>query len=84
MAMEELQPRSQALRNALGKPKDSAANEQMLSVAEAHKRLGISRHTLYRLIRTGELVSVKIGSRRLISPRAIVKFIRQLEEEAEA
>lgn len=85
MTTEKQQPRSRALREALGKPKDSTADDQtMLSVREACRRLQVSKWTLYRLMRAGKLASVKIGSRRLISPRAMAEFIRQLEEEAEA
>jgi excisionase family DNA binding protein len=85
MATEELQPRSKALREALSKQTDSKMDDQMLlSVDETCQRLGISRWSLYRQINTGKLTSVKIGRRRLISPRAVTDFIRQREEEAQA
>jgi excisionase family DNA binding protein len=85
MTTEESQPRSRELRDALGKPEDyNTDNQMLLSVPEACKRLGVSRNTLYELINARKLVSVKIGSRRLISPRAVAEYIRKLEEEAKA
>src|SRR5580700_4508080 len=46
------------------------------SIQEARKLLGgISRNTIYRLLRTGELASVVIGCRRFISPAAIAELV---------
>jgi Helix-turn-helix domain len=46
------------------------------SIQEARGLLGgISRNTIYRLLRTGELASVVIGCRRFISPAAIAELI---------
>ena len=83
MSKEELQPRSKVLRDALERSKGNEA-QAMLTVAEACAHLRISKWTLYRLMQSGKLTSVKIGSRRLVPMRAITKFIQQLEEEAEA
>ena len=48
----------------------------LYSIQEARKLLGgISRNTIYRLLRTGELASVVIGCRRFISPAAIADLI---------
>lgn len=48
----------------------------LYSIQEARKLLGgISRNTIYRLLRTGELPSVVIGCRRFISPAAIAELI---------
>ena len=80
--MEELQPRSRALREALNRSKENESVQAMLTVTEACAQLRISKWTLYRLMQSGKLASVKIGSRRLIPMRAITKFIEQLEEEA--
>jgi excisionase family DNA binding protein len=45
-------------------------------IHEARKLLGgISRNTIYRLLRTGELASVVIGCRRFISPEAIDELV---------
>jgi excisionase family DNA binding protein len=37
-----------------------------LSVEEARQTLGISRATIYRLMAAGKLMTVKLGSRRII------------------
>lgn len=85
MKSEEMIPRSEALRDALGKQNESETDDQMmLSVRETCKRLGVSKWTIYRLMEAGKLASVKIGSRRLVPQRAMMEFIRQLEEEAGA
>jgi excisionase family DNA binding protein len=48
----------------------------LYSIQEARKLLGgISRNTIYKLLRTGELPSVVIGCRRFISSAAIAEFI---------
>jgi excisionase family DNA binding protein len=48
----------------------------LYSIQEARKLLGgISRNTIYRLLRTGQLASVVIGCRRFISPAAIAELV---------
>ena len=48
----------------------------LYSIQEARKLLdGISRNTIYHLLRTGQLASVPIGSRRFISAEAIAELI---------
>lgn len=46
-----------------------------LSVASAAEELGVSRATVYGLIRSGDLPSLKIGSRRLISREALREWL---------
>lgn len=48
----------------------------LYSIQEARKLLGgISRNTIYQLLRSGELASVVIGCRRFISAAAITELI---------
>jgi len=48
----------------------------LYSIQEARKLLGgISRNTIYQLLRSGELPSVVIGCRRFISAAAITELI---------
>jgi hypothetical protein len=48
----------------------------LYSIQETRKLLGgISRNTIYHLLRTGQLASVPIGSRRFISTEAIADLI---------
>ena len=49
---------------------------ELYSIQEARKVLGgISRNTIYQLLRSGELASVIIGCRRFISAAAITELI---------
>ena len=52
---------------------------KLLTVEQAAEELGgVSRSTLYQLIRSGELASVKIGSRRLIPAESITDYVQSL------
>lgn len=53
----------------------------VLTVGEACQALRISRWTLYRLIHTRKLATVKIGSRRLIPTVAVTALVEQLMVE---
>ena len=54
----------------------------LYSIQEARKLLGgISRNTIYRLLRTGELASVVIGCRRFISPDCDCRARRQVDHD---
>ena len=49
---------------------------ELYSIQESRKLLGgISRNTIYQLLRSGELASVVIGCRRFISAAAITELI---------
>ena len=56
----------------------------LITTAEAAHRLGIHRTTLYDLIRTQKLKTVKIGARRLVRIEALTEAIQRLEEETAA
>ncbi len=51
------------------------------TLAEAATRLRISRSKLYKLMDAGQLRSIKLGTRRLISEDALTEFIAELEAE---
>lgn len=52
-------------------------DSDLYSIDEARERLGgISRNTLYEMLRKGELASVIRGCRRFIAADAIAKLIR--------
>ncbi|MFI7133850.1 helix-turn-helix domain-containing protein [Nonomuraea sp. NPDC050153] len=53
-----------------------------LSVEEAAAQLRVSRWTLYKFIRTGQLKSFKAGRRRLIPASALNDLVDLLLEEA--
>lgn len=51
-----------------------------VGVAEAARRLGLSPRTIATLISRRELVSRKVGRRRIIPVRALEAFLRAPEE----
>ena len=51
--------------------------DQLLDVAQAQRALGISRPTLYRLIRNREIAVVKIGARTLFRADDLHHFVDQ-------
>ena len=42
-------------------------------------RLGVGRSKAFEVIASGELRSIKIGRRRLVSESALVEFIQKLD-----
>jgi excisionase family DNA binding protein len=50
---------------------------------EAAEMLGIGRATLYDLMRSGRVRSVKDGGMRFITLDALRAYVRQLEDQAE-
>lgn len=49
---------------------------------ETAEILGVSRATVYRLLKTGQLVGVKVGRSRRITGQALERFARDLEKQA--
>jgi excisionase family DNA binding protein len=59
---------------------DSKLEQQQLrGRRERAQQLGICVRTFDELVATGEIKSIKIGSRRLTSDRAIAEFIAKKE-----
>lgn len=50
-------------------------------ITDAHQQLGITRSALYLLISNGEIPSIKVGKRRLITRRALEQFVARKERE---
>jgi excisionase family DNA binding protein len=61
--------------------RNDISNMDMLTVKDVCAKLRISRWMVYRLIRSGALASVKIGTRRLIPQHSLEAYEKQLEEE---
>ena len=53
--------------------------DYLLTVQEAADRLRIGRWSVYNLIRSNQLRTIKIGRRRLITPAALAECIATLE-----
>jgi excisionase family DNA binding protein len=56
--------------------------ELVLTVDEAAERLRVSRWSIYALIRSNQLRTVKIGRRRLVPVDALAECLDQLTEVA--
>lgn len=54
----------------------------MLTVEEAAERLGIGRTLMFRLIRTGEIETVRIGRLRRVPATAIHEYAARLVQGA--
>ena len=54
--------------------------DRLYSIAEAAAALHVVRSTLYGLIGTGELRTVKVGRRRLVPESAITAYIEALTD----
>jgi excisionase family DNA binding protein len=52
---------------------------QLHSVETVMSLLHLGRSTVYKLLASGELRSVKVGSRRLVSESALIGFIERLD-----
>jgi len=52
----------------------------LLTVSEAAKELRISKWTLYQLIRSDQLKTLTIASRRLIASDDLATFIKERKE----
>ena len=63
------------LDEALQQPAHSS--DSALDVRSAAQRLNLSETAVWRLIRSGELDSLKVGSRRLVPSRAINIFLER-------
>lgn len=53
--------------------------EVTVSLVEAAQRLNVSRATIYRLIRTDELRTLKVRRRRLVRVEEINRFAARME-----
>ena len=59
------------------------AGRTLYSIEEAREKLGgISRNTLYDLLRSGALASTPIGRRRFISAAAIDAFVSRTSTQS--
>lgn len=65
---------------AARQPTASGIEPLAYSIHETARMLGLSRDTIHRLIRRGDLARVKVGSRTLIPSRSI----HELLDEGEA
>jgi excisionase family DNA binding protein len=58
------------------------AQERLLTINEVADLLRISRWSVYQLIWSGQLRTLKIGRRRLVRPSALAACVDILDQEA--
>jgi excisionase family DNA binding protein len=56
------------------------AAEELVTISEAARRFAVSRDTIERLIRAGELVAVKVKSRRRVTASSMQEFVARQTE----
>lgn len=61
---------------------ENRVDKILLTPEEAAERLSITRSRLYDLLRSRELVSVKLGKVRRISVAALERYVEKLEQDA--
>lgn len=71
---------------ATGAPRrfDATAQPLVVTVPEACNLLRVSRWTVYQLIRSGELQTVTIGTRRLVPVSSLYELLTKLGGEGRA
>ena len=52
---------------------------RLLNAQEVAQKLGISKSSVQRLIKTGQITSLKIGSCRRVSEQTLINYVTQLE-----
>lgn len=59
----------------------AAAQDRLtLSVADAGRVLGVSASTAYRMVRSGQLPTVKVGQRKRVPVQALIDLLRSESE----
>jgi excisionase family DNA binding protein len=56
---------------------DFENTDRPLSLKQAAERLGVSKASITRLVRSGELPTIRVGARRLILPDDLTAFIKR-------
>ena len=61
-----------------GLPESHRPPRLLLTVEEAADRIGICRSNMFKLIRSGDVKSVKVGRLRRVAPAALEDYVRRL------
>jgi excisionase family DNA binding protein len=62
----------------VARPENAAISTQLLDIPEAGSRLGVSRSTVFNLLREGVLPACKLGRRTLIRANDIDALVQRL------
>ena len=60
-------------------PQSSAENKVTLTVSEAAELIGISKPSMYEVVRAGKVRSVKVGKKILISRQSLMDWLKKGE-----
>ena len=63
---------------------EATLTAQLHSVDALMKRLSVGRNTVFNLMASGQLRSIKIGRRRVVSENAVRDFIARIDDQAGA
>lgn len=55
-----------------------------ISVAEAARLIGVSRYTIYELVKSGEIASSRVGRRILVDREPFLEYAASLPSAAQA
>ena len=69
---------SHPAQRTAGSPSLEHSPRLLLTVEEAADRIGICRSNMFKLIRQGDVKSVKVGRLRRVTPAALEDYVRQL------
>ncbi len=58
---------------------DGKPERKLYAIADAAESLGISRSTMYELAGAGEVATVKIGNRRLVTAESLEAYLERLK-----
>ena len=57
---------------------ESLVSHQLRSVDQLAKDLGVSRWTIYRLVRAGQLEAVRVGERLRFRPEDVDRYLQRV------
>jgi len=57
-------------------------DQLLFKIEEAAKVLGTSRSTVYRLMTSGQLVSIRVGRSRRVTRQALERFVKAMDDRA--
>jgi len=59
---------------------ESGRLERLLTIGDVARLLGVSRGSVYTLIRAGELVPIRVGERARFEPSAVREYLERHRE----
>jgi excisionase family DNA binding protein len=71
-------------QEAVGHRQPERIPRLLLTVEEAADRIGICRSNMFKLIRQGDVQSVRVGRLRRVTPAALEDFVRQLSAPSDS